>query len=78
MHTNEVSTCGAAPAGSFRFEEMGKTIILYLIEVIDEAHGIFGTIAFIYLTEADTGIEATCKAKAGIFTPFITCFDGTG
>jgi hypothetical protein len=78
MNTDKVTAIGAAPAGSFRFEEMGKAVILYRIEVFDEAHGIFGTVAFIDLTEAGTGILQAGKAKAWILIPFLTCFDGTG
>jgi hypothetical protein len=77
MNTDQVATGWASPAGSFRFEEMGKADILYRIEVIDEAHGIFGTVTFIDLLEAGTGIETAGETKAGIVNSFLTRFDST-
>jgi hypothetical protein len=54
VNADQVTANGTAPAGSFGFEEMGKAVILYLIEVVDKAHGILGTVTFIDLTEAGT------------------------
>jgi hypothetical protein len=76
VNTDQVTANGAAPAVRFGFEEMGKAVILYLIEVFDEAYGIFGTVAFIDLTKAGTGVLQAGKAKAGIVISFLTCFDG--
>ena len=74
MRTNEVAADGAAPAGRFGFKETVEAVIFYLIEVIDKAHGIFGTVAFIDLPETGTGIVLTSKAKAGIVIPFLAGF----
>ena len=76
MNTDYLAALGAFPPFLFVSDKMPYTELPYVIEIVNHAHAVFGSISFIQVIQPVAGKAVTVETEAGFsLTQLFTVLD---